>query len=111
MEKIIAVKRNRDGATIWFEHLEGDIYTIKASKQYVLEYACVNYEPLPDDAEDFDEEFKKPDGTIQKAHLISFDPSGGPYITMGEVYEGYEVQRIFFIEGTGTCFKLVKKTE
>lgn len=75
---------NRDGAHLWFEKIEDDIYELKTDKQYVLEYCRI--------------------GTTD-AEVTMVDPSGGPYINIGEVFSDYKLTNIFY-EGKNLRFEL-----
>jgi hypothetical protein len=66
---------NRDGAHLWFEKIKDDIYELKTDKQYVLEYCRI--------------------GTTD-AEVTMVDPSGGPYINVGEVFDDYKLTSIFY---------------
>ena len=101
-DKIIITNNNRDGAKLWFENECDDLYTIHTNKDYVLEYCCINYETLNDDAEEYD--FTPND---KKGKIMSFDPSGGPYISIGFEVDNKKVTRIFFKDNK-TLFKLEK---
>ena len=83
--------QNRDGQKIWFEMVEPNLYTIHTTSNYALEYARFIYDDVPSDALIFDFEHKGKKGIYQ-----AFDPSGGPYIGVGN-YEinGETVVRIF----------------
>jgi hypothetical protein len=67
---------NRDGAHLWFENIKDNIYELKTDKQYVLEYCRV--------------------GIISKNNLFMVDPSGGPYIGVGDVFGEYKLDKIFY---------------
>lgn len=71
---------NRDGAHLWFEKIEDDIYELKTDKQYVLEYCRIGTVKN----EDFD--------------IYMFDPSGGPYIVVGDIFGDYKLTSIFYEE-------------
>jgi hypothetical protein len=84
---------NRDNAKLWFEPTETEneyILNVDEDHKYVLEYACINYNEVPDDAEIFDFES---DG--QKGIFHSFDPAGGPYICLGYETNLGVVKRIY----------------
>lgn len=66
---------NRDGAHLWFENIKDNIYELKTDKQYVLEYCRI--------------------GTTD-AEVIMVDPSGGPYISIGDVFGDYILESIFY---------------
>lgn len=84
--------QNRENQNIWFEKEEDNLYTIHTTSKYALEYACINYEPVPDDAEIYDACWNGKKGLIH-----SFDPSGGPYISIGNYeIEGKKLSRIFY---------------
>jgi hypothetical protein len=75
---------NRDGAHLWFENIKDNIYELKTDKQYVLEYCRI--------------------GTTD-AEVIMVDPSGGPYISIGDVFDNYKLESIFY-EGKSLRFEL-----
>lgn len=75
---------NRDGAHLWFENIKDNIYELKTDKQFVLEYCRI--------------------GTTD-AEVIMVDPSGGPYINVGEVFGDYKLESIFY-EGKSLRFEL-----
>lgn len=108
---ILLINCNRDGSKVWLEHVKDNIYTIKATKEYILEYASENYDALPLDAENYDMKFTDQYGEVHKGNIVSFDPSGGPYISIGSIYEGYIIKRIFHIENElGTFFEVEKNS-
>lgn len=74
MEKI-DLGINRDGAHLWFENIKDNIYELKTDKQFVLEYCRI--------------------GTTD-AEVIMVDPSGGPYISIGDVFGDYILESIFY---------------
>lgn len=67
---------NRDGAHLWFENIKDNIYELKTDKQFVLEYCRI--------------------GFINKTNLVMVDPSGGPYIAVGDEFDGYKLKSIFY---------------
>jgi hypothetical protein len=75
---------NRDGAHLWFENIKDNIYELKTDNQYVLEYCRI--------------------GTTD-AEVIMVDPSGGPYISIGDVFDNYKLESIFY-EGKSLRFEL-----
>lgn len=100
MKNIIDITRqNRYGHHIWFEQCEDDdnLYTIHSEKDWVLEYASFAYEPLPEDAEDYDF-YNKETGT--KGIILTFDPDGGPYMEVGQyTIDGKKLTRVFTRDG------------
>lgn len=83
--------QNRENQNIWFEKESDNLYTIHTTSKYALKYASINYDPVPDDAEIYD--FCTENGI--KGIIQSFDPSGGPYIAVGNYeIEGKKVVRI-----------------
>lgn len=101
MKKIDISNQNRDlfyhpTKHIWFESVNDNTYTIHTDLDYLLEYACMNYDPLPLDAEDFDFESTDQYGNKHKGRIHSFDPSGGPYMAVGDyTINGKVVNRIY----------------
>lgn len=91
-EKIIISERNRDGAKIWLERIDNtNEYIIKTNKNFVLEYSRIIFDSIPDDALIFDFNW---DG--KKTLCRAFDPSGGPYISVGSnINEKYKLVRIY----------------
>lgn len=81
---------NRDGAHLWFENIKDDVYEIKTDKQFVLEHCRV--------------------GIINNTNLFMVDPSGGPYIGVGDVFGDYILENIFY-EGKSLRFKLKLKND
>lgn len=75
---------NRAGAHLWFENIKDNIYELKTDKQFVLEHCRI--------------------GTTD-AEVIMVDPSGGPYINVGEVFGDYKLESIFY-EGKSLRFEL-----
>lgn len=90
--KIIITDCNRDGAKIWLERIDNtNEYIIKTDKNFVLEYSRIIFDSIPDDALIFDFNW---DG--KKALCTAFDPSGGPYISVGSnINEKYKLVRIY----------------
>jgi hypothetical protein len=84
--------QNRENQNIWFEKESDNLYTIHTTSKYTLDHACINYEPIPDDAEIYDACWNGKKGLIH-----SFDPSGGPYMSVGHYeIEGKKLSRIFY---------------
>jgi hypothetical protein len=84
---------NRDGASLWLVSTDTEneyVLNCDENHKYIFEYACMNYEEVPDDAEIFD--FIHND---KKGIYHSFDPSGGPYIHLGFKINEKTVQRIY----------------
>jgi hypothetical protein len=103
MGKIIKIiDKNRDGAKLWFEQIDNsNIYTIKTNKDFVLEYCRFIFEALPEDSIEYDHIYNE-----RKVKYKSFDPSGGPFISVGDVIcEKYKLKRIF-VENKMTKFIL-----
>jgi hypothetical protein len=92
MDKIIKITdRNRDGAKLWFEQIDNNIYAIKTDKNFVLEYCRFIFENIPADSIEYDHIYND-----RKVKYKSFDPSGGPFISVGDVIaEKYKLKRIF----------------
>lgn len=85
MKKIDISGQNRDlfyhpTKHIWFESVNDNTFTIHSDLDYLLEYACINYDSLPNDAEEYDFESIDQHGVSHKGKIHSFDPSGGPYM-------------------------------
>jgi len=92
-ERISITNQNRERQNIWFEKEADNLYTIHTTSNYALEYAGINYTDVPTDAEIYD--FCWENG--KKGLISSFDPSGGPYISVGNYeIEGKKVVRIFY---------------
>lgn len=92
-ERISITNQNRERQNIWFEKEDDNLYTIHTTSNYALEYASINYTDVPTDAEIYD--FCWENG--KKGLISSFDPSGGPYISVGDYeIEGKKVVRIFY---------------
>lgn len=100
MKKIDISRENRDlmyhkDKSMWFEKINDNEYTIKSDLDYLLKYSCINYDSVTENDE---YDFKSTDqfGITHYGKIISFDPSGGPYIAV-ENYciEGKPVKRIY----------------
>lgn len=91
-DKILICERNRDGARIWLERVgETNDYTVHTDKPFVLNYARIIYQDVPDDALIYDFNWNG-----KKAICSAYDPSGGPYISVGaSINEQYKIGRIF----------------
>lgn len=87
---------NRDGASLWFEQVDTNEYILNVDEKhkYVLEYACMNYETVPDNAMIYDCYINGKKGLYH-----SFDPSGGPYICLGYDTGFGKVKRIYESHG------------
>jgi hypothetical protein len=87
---------NRDGASLWFEQVDTNEYILNVDEKhkYVLEYACMNYESVPDNSLIFDCYINGKKGLYH-----SFDPSGGPYICLGYDTGFGKVKRIYESHG------------
>lgn len=95
MDKIIKItNRNRDGAKLWFERIDNinkNIYAIKTDKNFVLKYCRFIFENVPTDSIEYDHIYNE-----NKVKYKSFDPSGGPIISVGDIIsDKYELKRIF----------------
>lgn len=90
--KIIITNRNRDGAKLWLEKVgETNDYTIHTDKKFVLEYCRIIFNNINEDVEQYD--FILND---KKCKCEAFDPSGGPYISVGTTFDDkYKVIRIY----------------
>ena len=83
---------NRDGAKVWLEQINNDIYSINSNKKYIIEHMRIIYDSVPDDAEIYD--FNWSNGKKAICHAI--DPSGGPYISLGTIIDNkYKIIRIY----------------
>ena len=87
MEKIDNSTQNRDlryhpNKHLWFEPVNDNTYTIHTDLDYLLEYACINYDPLPENDEEYDFVSVDQNGVSHKGHIQSYDPSGGPYMSI-----------------------------
>ena len=90
-DRIIIVDYNRDGAKIWLELIYDDVYSLKTDKPYVLEYMRLIYDSVPDDALIYDFNWNG-----KKAICRAVDPSGGPYISVGDIInKKYKILRIY----------------
>lgn len=87
---------NRDGASLWFEQVDTNEYILNADEKhkYILEYACMNYESVPDNSMIYDCYINGKKGIYH-----SFDPSGGPYICLGYNTGFGKVKRIYESHG------------
>lgn len=87
---------NRDGASLWFEKVDKNEYILNVDEKhkYVLEYACMDYESVPDDSMIYDCYING-----KKGIYYSFDPSGGPYICLGYDTGFGKVKRIYESHG------------
>lgn len=87
---------NRDGASLWFEQVDTNEYILNVDEKhkYVLEYAGMNYETIPDDSMIYDCYINGKKGLYH-----SFDPSGGPYIYLGYDTGFGKVKRIYESHG------------
>lgn len=87
---------NRDGASLWFEQVDTNEYILNVDEKhkYVLEYACMNYESVPDNSLVFDCYINGKKGLYH-----SVDPSGGPYICLGYDTGFGKVKRIYESHG------------
>ena len=83
MEKIKLY--NRDGNNLWLEKTVDSYWKLRSDESTSLLGVQISFES---------------DGSI-----YSVDPSGGPYLAVGTVLEGY---RITEIETDGFTFKLMK---
>lgn len=91
--KINITNQNREGQNIWFEEVDKNIYSIHTTSDYALEYSSINYENIDDDANEYDVCWDNG----QKGIIHSFDPSGGPYISVGNYkIDGHVVERIYY---------------
>lgn len=91
-KEIIVSQRNRDGAKLWLEQIgDSNQYILRTNKPFVLEYCRVIFDEVPQDALIYDFDW----GT-KKALCRAYDPSGGPYISVGEkITNEYKVVRIY----------------
>lgn len=94
--KIIVTDCNRDGAKIWLEHLYDNTYKLNTDKSFVLEYMRVIFDNVPDDSEIYDFNWNG-----KKANCNAIDPSGGPFISVGETFDNYKITRIYNKENVG----------
>lgn len=94
--KIIITDRNRDGAKIWLEHLYDNTYKLNTNKSFVLEYMRVIFDNVPNDSPTYDFNWND-----RKANCNAIDPSGGPFISVGETFDGYKITRIYNKENDG----------
>lgn len=85
---------NRDNQNIWFERVNANTYIIKSDSEYALKYASINFDTVDNEnASDF--YFDTEDGRTY-GQIHSFDPSGGPYISVGTYdINGQTVTRIY----------------
>lgn len=82
---------NRDGANLKLVNTKDNIWELKVDKnhEYVLRYMRVI--------------FKENSETLNPKNYLSVDPSGGPFITLGDVFEGYKL--VEFINSTTFIMK------
>ena len=91
MNKIIICNKNRDGAKIWLERINHtNEFTLHSDKDFVLEYSRIIFDILPEDSEEFDFKFGN-----TKAKCKSYDPSGGPFISVGQELGDFKIERIY----------------
>lgn len=77
---------NRDGANLKLVNTADDIWELKVDKkhEYVLRYIRII--------------FKEHSETLNPKNYLSVDPSGGPFITLGDIFEEYKL--VEFINST-----------
>lgn len=102
MEKINITNQNRDlrynrGKHLWFEPVESkeNTYTLHSDLDYLLEYACINYDEVKFIT---DADFVSIDqfGNSHMGKIHSYDPSGGPYMSVGNyTINGKVLKRIY----------------
>ena len=81
---------------LWFEPIDNNKYVINTDLEYILEYVTINYDTLSEDSTDYDAIFTNNDGKKIKAKIYSYDPSGGPFISVGNYkIDGKTVKRIY----------------
>lgn len=101
-KKIYITRENRylsntKDKSLWFEQVSDNLYTIYSDESVILDYCGIGFDDLPDDAEEFDQEYTDQNGVNHKSKIYSFDPSGGPFISINNYkIEGKEVKRIFY---------------
>lgn len=112
--KIIITNRNRDGAKIWLERVKRtNEYILHTDKEFVLQYSRIIFDTLPDDTEVYDWELKytnQDPPKLVKIKCNAFDPSGGPYISVGsEIIKNHIIQRIYNDKETNnTMFTIIE---
>lgn len=112
--KIIVTNRNRDGAKIWLERVKRtNEYILHTDKEFVLQYSRIIFDTLPDDTEVYDWELKytnQDPPKLVKIKCKAFDPSGGPYISVGEeIIKNHIIQRIYNdSETNNTMFTIIE---
>lgn len=99
-KKIIITEKNRDWAKIWLEQIDDtNEYTIHTDKDFVLQYARILYDRLPEDATEYDFLWNVDNINFKgiiKASCTAYDPSGGPFISVGsKINEKYYIKRIY----------------
>ena len=95
--KINITNQNRERQNIWFEEEDKNVYTIHTTSNYALKYASINYDNIDDNSEEYDVCWDNG----HKGIIHSFDPSGGPYIGVGNYkIDGKTVVRIYYNNDT-----------
>lgn len=110
MSKIIITRKNRDGAKIWLEQINNsNEYILNTDKSFVLEHCRIIYDILSDDVEEYDFSWNINNSNI-KVKCNALDPSGGPYISIGDVFEEkYKLNRIYTDYENDKLLKFVLK--
>lgn len=91
-KKLLITNSNRDGAKLWFEQInESNEYKICTDKDFVLQYSRILFDELPKSSEDYDFNWNG-----RKAKCTAFDPSGGPFISVGaQLDKNHRIDRIY----------------
>lgn len=105
MKTIVDVSNeNRDlfyheGKHLWFESVGDNKYVIITDLDYLFEYVSINFDVLPEDSINYDAIFKDKDGKEIKVKIYSYDPSGGPFICVGDYkINNKTVKRIYQLD-------------
>lgn len=109
MQKINITNQNRDliynhNKHLWFEKESDNLYTIHTDLDYLLEFSCINYDELPEDADEYDFISTDQYGKQHKGRIVSFDPSGGPYISLNNYIIGNRPVVRIYQENGNTYF-------
>ena len=71
-------------------------YKLNTDKSFVLEYMRIIFDNVHDDSEIYDFNWNG-----KKANCNAIDPSGGPFISVGDTFDGYKIIRIYNKENVG----------
>lgn len=90
-KNIIDLKKNRDFNRVWLEEVEPNTnkYKLCCDAEWALNYACVNFEYIPEDSTEYDAIYSD-----KKCKIISVDPSGGPYLSVDSKIDNKVIKNI-----------------